>query len=82
MDLLFLKVSHLYGSLCLLDPCSIPKIIKQHELLNELADLIDKGKLTTTLTERLEPINAKNLRAVHEKMEACRSIGKIVLENF
>lgn len=57
-------------------------IIKQHELLNELSDLIDNGKLKTTLTGRLEPINAKNLRAVHEQMETGRSIGKIVLENF
>jgi len=31
-------------------------MIKQHELLNELADLIDDRKIKTTLTERLEPI--------------------------
>jgi NADPH2:quinone reductase len=57
-------------------------MIKQHDLLNKLADLIDNGQLKTTLTERIEPINAKNLRLVHEKIETGRSIGKIVLENF
>lgn len=51
-------------------------------LLNNLADLIDDGKLKTTLNERLEPINAANLRLAHEKLETGRSIGKIVLENF
>lgn len=57
-------------------------MIEQHKLLNNLADLIDDGKLKTTLTERLEPINAANLRLAHEKLETGRSIGKIVLENF
>lgn len=55
---------------------------KQQDLLNKMADLIDCGKLKTTLTERLEPIHAANLRFAHEKMETGRSIGKIVLENF
>lgn len=57
-------------------------MIKQHELLNDLADLIDEGKIKTTLNERLEPINATNLRLAHEKLETGRSVGKIVLENF
>ncbi|MDQ0878609.1 NADPH2:quinone reductase [Paenibacillus sp. V4I3] len=83
MDLLFSKsVTFVWELMFTRSMFHTKDIIKQHELLNDLADLIDKGKLTTTLTERLEPINAKNLRAVHEKMESGRSIGKIVLENF
>jgi NADPH:quinone reductase-like Zn-dependent oxidoreductase len=57
-------------------------MIKQHNLLNKLANLIDNGQVKTTLTERLEPINASNLRLAHEKIESGTTIGKIVLENF
>ncbi|WP_142067152.1 zinc-binding dehydrogenase [Brevibacillus sp. AG162] len=52
-------------------------MIKQHELLNELADLIDDGKIKTTLTERLEPIHAASLRFAHEKLESGRIIEKL-----
>jgi zinc-binding alcohol dehydrogenase family protein len=57
-------------------------MIEQHNLLNEVADLVDAGKLRTTLTERLEPIHAANLRQAHTKVESGRMIGKIVLTNF
>lgn len=83
MDLLFSKsVTFVWELMFTRSMFQTEDMIKQHELLNELAELIDTGKLKTTLTERLEPINAKNLRIVHEKMETGRSIGKIVLENF
>ncbi|GHO82038.1 zinc-binding alcohol dehydrogenase family protein [Dictyobacter formicarum] len=57
-------------------------MIKQHQILDTLAEMIDSGKIKTTLTERVSPINAANLRAVHAKLEAGNTIGKIVLENF
>ncbi len=83
MDLFFSKsVTFVWELMFTRSMYQTKDMIKQHELLNELAELIDNGKLKTTLTERLDPINAKNLRAVHEKMETGRSIGKIVLENF
>ncbi|GGG13501.1 NADPH:quinone reductase [Paenibacillus albidus] len=83
MDLLFSKsVTFVWELMFTRSMFQTKDMIKQHELLNELAELIDNGKLKTTLTERLEPINAQNLRIVHEKMETGRSIGKIVLENF
>jgi NADPH2:quinone reductase len=59
-----------------------PDMIEQHNLLDEVARLVDAGKIVTTLNERLEPINAANLRAAHAKIESGRTIGKIVLENF
>ncbi|QWU16873.1 zinc-binding alcohol dehydrogenase family protein [Paenibacillus sophorae] len=59
-----------------------PDMINQHELLNETARLIDAGTLRTTMTEKLEPINASNLRKVHTMIETGRTIGKIVLEHF
>ncbi len=57
-------------------------MIEQHKHLEELARLVDAGKIQTTLTELLEPINAANLRAAHAKVESGRTIGKIVLANF
>jgi len=57
-------------------------MIEQHNLLNQLAQLIDAGKIQTTLTERLEPITAANLREAHRKIESGQTIGKIVLANF
>jgi hypothetical protein len=39
-----------------------PDMQQQHELLNKVASLVDAGKLRTTLTETLTPINASNLR--------------------
>ncbi len=59
-----------------------PDMIRQHEILDRLAGLIDEGKVRTTLTERLTPINAENLRQAHAKVEDGSMIGKIVLENF
>lgn len=57
-------------------------IEKQRELLNSVADLIDSGRLKTTLGEHYGVINADNLKRAHESLESGKSIGKIVLEGF
>jgi len=57
-------------------------MIEQHKLLNEVADLIDSKIIKTTLSKRLSPINAENLRTAHSLLETGKSIGKIALENF
>lgn len=57
-------------------------MLEQHHLLNAVADLIDAGKVKPTMTQRLEPINAANLRLAHEKLLAGDMIGKLVLERF
>ena len=59
-----------------------PDIEEQHRILNEVSQLADAGKIQTTINERLAPINAANLRLAHTKLEAGRTIGKIVIENF
>ena len=59
-----------------------PDMIEQHNLLNQLAQLIDESKIRSTLTEKLEPITAANLREAHKKVESGKTIGKIVLANF
>lgn len=54
----------------------------QHQLLNEVADLVDAGVLRTTLREHLGAINAANLRRAHERLESGSTIGKVVLGGF
>ena len=57
-------------------------MIAQHYLLNDVADLIDKGALRTTLAETFGTINAANLKRAHALLESGKSRGKIVLEGW
>jgi NADPH2:quinone reductase len=57
-------------------------MIEQHNLLNLVADLIDEGKLRTTVGQNLGSIDAANLRRAHGMLENGGTIGKIVLEGF
>ena len=57
-------------------------MIAQHDLLDEVARLVDLGQLRTTLAERMTPISAANLRRAHHLVEEGRSHGKLVLEGF
>jgi len=57
-------------------------IKEQGALLNEVARLVDNGRIRTTLTEALKPINAANLTRAHALIESGRAKGKIVLEGF
>jgi NADPH:quinone reductase-like Zn-dependent oxidoreductase len=57
-------------------------MIEQHKILQNVAELIDAGKLRTTLTHCLTPINAANLKAVHRLLESGKAIGKIALADF
>jgi len=57
-------------------------MVRQHELLNRVAAMIEDGSLTTTLGEHFGTINAANLRRAHALIESNRAIGKIVLEDF
>lgn len=59
-----------------------PDMGEQGKLLDEVARLIDAGKLRTTVTEVLRPINADNLRRAHAIIESGKARGKIVLEGF
>src|SRR6201999_1209455 len=59
-----------------------PDMIGQHDLLNDVADLIDKGVLRTTLDQSFGTINAANLKRAHALLESGKSRGKIVLEGW
>jgi zinc-binding alcohol dehydrogenase family protein len=57
-------------------------ILTQHNLLNEVADLVDQGVLRSTLAIEFGTINAANLRKAHILIESGRARGKVVLSGF
>ncbi|MBC1474433.1 zinc-binding alcohol dehydrogenase family protein [Listeria grandensis] len=57
-------------------------MIRQHEILNRVAEMFEQNQLKPTLTEKLSPINAENLRKAHAAIESGKTIGKIVLSDF
>ncbi len=59
-----------------------PDMGEQGRLLSAVADLIDAGKIRTTVTQTLSPINAANLKKAHAEIESGKARGKIVLEGF
>lgn len=59
-----------------------PDMIKQHDLLTYIANHIDAGRIRTTVSEVLSPINAENMRKAHAMVETGSAKGKIVVEGF
>jgi NADPH:quinone reductase-like Zn-dependent oxidoreductase len=59
-----------------------PDVARQHELLVEVAAMIDRGQIRTTLAEHFGKIGAENLKRAHALIESGQSRGKIVLEGF
>ncbi|WP_341644948.1 zinc-binding alcohol dehydrogenase family protein [Thauera sp. SDU_THAU2] len=57
-------------------------IIRQQEILRNVAELVDRGKIVTTRTQALGTIDARNLRAAHGLLESGQAIGKIVLSGW
>jgi zinc-binding alcohol dehydrogenase family protein len=57
-------------------------MIAQHNLLNEVASLVDAGIIRTAIADNLGTINAANLKTAHALLEAGRAHGKLVLEGF
>ncbi len=59
-----------------------PDMIEQHRLLTWAAAEIDGGRIQTTVSEVISPINAANLREAHRRIETGQAKGKIVLDGF
>lgn len=57
-------------------------MIEQHKLLSKVAELVDAGKIRTTLTETVGAINAVNLKKAHALVESGKMKGKVVLSGF
>jgi len=59
-----------------------PDMIEQHKLLNRISELVDAGKIRTTLTDTVGTINAANLKKAHAMIETGKTKGKVVLAGF
>ncbi|HEY4250775.1 MAG TPA: zinc-binding alcohol dehydrogenase family protein [Roseomonas sp.] len=57
-------------------------MIRQHEVLAQLAGLVEAGRLRTTLAEVMGPIDAATLRHAHARIETGTTRGKLVLEGW
>lgn len=51
----------------------------QHETLEKVAQLIEAGKVRTTLTKTLTPRSAKQIKRAHQIIETGHAIGKTVV---
>ena len=54
----------------------------QHRLLNEVADLVESGRVRSTMRENYGRIDAANLMRAMAFLKSGRAIGKIVLVGF
>lgn len=59
-----------------------PDMGEQGRLLAEVAELVDAGRIRSTVNNQLGTINAENLRRAHALIESGRSQGKVVLVGF
>jgi NADPH:quinone reductase len=59
-----------------------PDIQEQGNLLNNVAALVDAGKIRSTVTQVAGKIDAATLKSVHAEIESGSARGKIVLEGF
>jgi NADPH2:quinone reductase len=55
---------------------------EQGRLLTEVGELMDAGRIRTTLQINLGQITAENMKRAHALVESGRTIGKIVLAGF
>jgi zinc-binding alcohol dehydrogenase family protein len=57
-------------------------MVRQHEILDEVAQLVEQGRLRAIAKQHYDPINATNVRKAHAEIESGRAVGKIVLSGF
>lgn len=57
-------------------------MIAQHQLLDEVASLVDAGVIRPTVGEHFGSITVDNLKRAHAMLETGKARGKIVLEGF
>jgi len=55
---------------------------RQGQILREVAELTDAGKLQTTKTEHFGDLSAANLIRAHKQLESHSTVGKIVLDGY
>jgi zinc-binding alcohol dehydrogenase family protein len=55
-------------------------IEEQHNILKQIATLIDEGKIKTTLTQTIEGFSVESIKKAHKIVESGKSIGKIAID--
>ncbi|MBB4097959.1 zinc-binding alcohol dehydrogenase family protein [Sphingomonas kyeonggiensis] len=55
---------------------------EQRVLLNAVSRLVEEGRIASTVTRRLSPIDAATLKEAHRIVETGSSMGKLVVEGF
>lgn len=56
-----------------------PDMVVQHQILNQVAKLVDSDTLRSTVQQVLTPINAAQLIAAHRRVESGGGVGKVVV---
>lgn len=56
-------------------------MITQHEILDKVAELLDKHVIHPTVTKTFKPINVANLKKATELVETNHMIGKVTISN-
>jgi zinc-binding alcohol dehydrogenase family protein len=59
-----------------------PDMQSQHDLLNQVATLVDQQVIKTTLTENFGLLDPTNLAKAHALLESGKAIGKVVLSEI
>lgn len=54
-------------------------MVRQHEILNSIAELLDEGTLKSTLNTTISGFSAANLKEAHRLLETNKTIGKVVI---
>jgi zinc-binding alcohol dehydrogenase family protein len=83
ITLFFPKCISIHPELMFTRPMQKPADIgRQGEILDELAALVEAGKVRTTMTESFGTITPENLGRAHAKSATNTVLGKLVLEGF
>lgn len=54
-------------------------IVEQHNILTQIAKLVDEGKIKTTLTKTIKGFNVENIKEAHKIAESGDNIGKTAI---
>lgn len=57
-----------------------PGSTSQHELLKHVAQMVDDGKIQTTMNTKLQGFSVENLDKAHQMLSSGKTIGKVVIE--
>ncbi len=83
MTLFFPKSISIHPELMFTRPIHKPADMdRQGEILDEVASLVDAGKVRSTMTESFGQITPENLARAHAKSATNTVLGKLVLEGF